>query len=166
MKQILPLMAALCLLTGCAAQSAPSVPASTAPPPTAAPQTLTVYADAAALPALQAYADARGVSLTTTQDAESADLAMLDAPPAGEGWRDLLGDELLSAAASRAGVTEAPAMPCRWAIRCTPTGRTGRRSPRCWGRAPSPTCKTPAGRNGRTLPRPSPTGCRTPASPR
>ena len=108
MKQILPLMAALCLLTGCAAQSAPSVPASTAPPPTAAPQTLTVYADAAALPALQAYADARGVSLTTTQDAESADLAVLDAPPAGEGWRDLLGDELLSAAASRAGVTEGP----------------------------------------------------------
>ena len=53
MKQILPLMAALCLLTGCSAQSAPSVPSSTAPPPTAAPQTLTVYADAAALPALQ-----------------------------------------------------------------------------------------------------------------
>ena len=108
MKQILPLMAALCLLTGCAAQSAPSVPDSTAPPPTAAPQTLTVYADDAALPALQAYADARGVTLTTTQDAESADLAVLDAPPAGEGWRDLLGDELLSAAASRAGVTEGP----------------------------------------------------------
>ena len=109
MKRVVLLLAVLGLLAGCAAQSSPTVPAATAPPPTAAPQQLTVYADETVLPALQAYADAQGVTLQTADTPEAADLAVLSAPPAADGsWRDLLGDELLSAAASRGGITEGP----------------------------------------------------------
>ena len=40
--------------------------------PTAAPQSLTVYASASLTPAARAYADAQGVALTETDDAGAA----------------------------------------------------------------------------------------------
>ena len=98
------------LLTACAAapaQSAATV--ETAPEP--APQALTAYATDGLAPALQAYADAQGVTLNWTEDAAAANLLALDHQPEGD-TLDLTGDTLLAAAAARANVTEdASALP-------------------------------------------------------
>lgn len=111
MKRLFCLLLALCLLAGCAgaaAGSGTSQTAPSAPPPTAAPQALTVYDEtgsAAVQQALRAYADACGVTLTFADSSDGADLLALWAPPES-GCRDLLGDDLLAAAAARAGVTD------------------------------------------------------------
>lgn len=123
MKRILTILLAACLLAGCAGvpslTAAPAAtPSATAPAPTAASQELTVCAGAAVLPALRAYAEARGVTLTETDDPAAADLAVLDAPPTdAAAYRDLLADDLLAAAAARAEVTDAPCL-------SLPLGRT------------------------------------------
>ena len=44
------------------------------------------------------------MTVTYTQDAAAADLALLSAMPEGDGWQDLTGQPLLAAAASRAGL--------------------------------------------------------------
>lgn len=101
------------LLAGCApAADGPSSTAeSAAPAPTAAPQTLrvayTAGAESPAGTALRAYAAAQGVTLTEldASDSASADLVVLDAPPAGDGWQNLAADPLLRTAAARAGLT-------------------------------------------------------------
>ena len=51
--------------------------------PTAAPQSLTVYASASLAPAARAYADAQGAALTVTDDAGAADLLLVDHAPGG-----------------------------------------------------------------------------------
>lgn len=111
MKRILSLLMALCLLAGCAGSASSAAPAVTqAPAPTAVPQTLTAYCETGAA-ALEAYAEARNVDLTLTDSADEADLVILNEAPA-DGYRDLLGDDLLAAAASRAGLTgESRALP-------------------------------------------------------
>ena len=97
------------LLAGCTAgplQSAgEAATVETAPAPQ--PQTLNVYATDALMPALQAYASARDVTLQVTEDVGAADLAVLDHTPGDllEGV-DVMSDTLLAAAASRAGITE------------------------------------------------------------
>lgn len=117
MKRLLCLLAAACLLVGCAAlpTAQGGAPGPTlAPAPTAAPQTLRVYGaqqGTAARAALQAYADAQGVALADAGTPAEADLAVLDAAPAdgepsGVQWRDLSQDPLLAGAALRAGFAE------------------------------------------------------------
>lgn len=115
MKRILCPVLALCLLAGCSLPgSAPAAATAetAAPAPTAAPQALTVYyaggADSPAGTALRAYADAQGVTLTELgpdADPAEADLAVLNARPAGEGWKNLSDDALLATAALRAGLS-------------------------------------------------------------
>ena len=106
------------LLAGCAAnplevlrpaENTATVETAAAP----APQTLSVYATQALLPALQDYAAAQQVTLNVTEDPAAADLAVLDHTPGDiiEGV-DVMSDTLLSAAAARAGITEsATALP-------------------------------------------------------
>ncbi|MGN0984609.1 MAG: hypothetical protein ACI4OI_07175 [Gemmiger sp.] len=108
MKRIIAFLLTGCLLAGCAAfGDGEPVQNAVVPAPTAAPQELAVWCDAATLPALQAYADAQNVALTQVEDPAAADLAVLDAlPTSGEDYRDLMQDDLLAAAASRAAVTE------------------------------------------------------------
>ena len=72
--------------------------------PTAAPQTLTVYASDALAPAARAYAEAQGVTLTLTADAAAADLLLTDHAPGGS-LLDVTSDTLLAAAAARADIT-------------------------------------------------------------
>ena len=67
--------------------------------PTAAPQTLTVYASDALAPAARAYAEAQGVTLTMTADAAAADLLLTDHAPGGS-LLDVTSDTLLAAAAA------------------------------------------------------------------
>ena len=69
--------------------------------PTAAPQTLTVYASDALAPAARAYAEAQGVTLTMTADAAAADLLLTDHAPGGS-LLDVRSDTLLAAAAAGA----------------------------------------------------------------
>ena len=108
------------LLAGCApAENAAATAETAAPAPTAAPQELTVYytagAESPASTALRAYAADQGVMLTELgpdADPAAADLAVLDAPPAGEGWQNLAADPLLATAAARAGLEgEVTALP-------------------------------------------------------
>ena len=66
--------------------------------PTAAPQTLTVYASDALAPAARAYAEAQGVTLTMTADAAAANLLLTDHAPGGS-LLDVTSDTLLAAAA-------------------------------------------------------------------
>lgn len=108
------------LLAGCApAENAAATAETAAPAPTAAPQELTVYytagAESPAGTALRAYAADQGVMLTELgpdADPAAADLAVLDAPPAGEGWQNLAADPLLATAAARAGLEgEVTALP-------------------------------------------------------
>ena len=109
MKRIAAILLASCLLAGCGAAGTMDdvavLPAATAE---TAGQSLTVYCDApeqsALRAALQQYSDAQGVTVTYTQDAAAADLALLSAMPEGDGWQDLTGQPLLAAAASRAGL--------------------------------------------------------------
>lgn len=97
------------LLAGCAAQTAAdAATVETAASP--APQALTAYADDALAPALTAYADARGVTLTLTDDASAAALLATDCRPDAVNGLDITSDTLLSAAASRAGITESAAV--------------------------------------------------------
>ena len=79
----------------------------------------------------------RGVTLQELypgEDPAAADLAVLEAEPADDGsWKDLTADALLATAAARAGWTPKPRCTrCRWAKRCTPTGRTATCWRRCW----------------------------------
>lgn len=103
------------LLAGCAAPWAQAPAASAATVETAAapaPQTLNVCASAALLPALEDYASAQGVELAVTQDPAQADLLALDhAPGALAEGLDVTSDDLLAAAAARAGVTEGTTLP-------------------------------------------------------
>lgn len=71
------------------------------------PQSLTVYATPALLPALQAYAQEQQVQLNVLADPGAVDLVALDHTPAGlvEGV-DVQSDTLLGAAALRAGINE------------------------------------------------------------
>lgn len=71
------------------------------------PQTLTAYATAALLPALQQYADTQQVALNALGDPGAVDLVAMDHLPGDlvEGV-DVMSDTLLAAAAARAGVTE------------------------------------------------------------
>lgn len=71
------------------------------------PQSLTAYATAALLPALQQYADTQQVSLNVLADPNAVDLVVTDHLPGDlvQGV-DVTSDTLLSAAASRAGITE------------------------------------------------------------
>ena len=78
--------------------------------PTAAPQTLTVYASDALAPAARAYAEAQGVTLTMTVDAAAADLLLTDHAPGG----------------SLLDVTSDTPAPCRLDAACTATGPTAR----------------------------------------
>ena len=73
--------------------------------PTAAPQSLTVYASASLAPAARAYADAQGVALTETDDAGAADLLLVDHASGGS-LLDVTSDTLLAAAAARADITD------------------------------------------------------------
>ena len=73
--------------------------------PTAAPQSLTVYASASLAPAARAYADAQGVALTETDDAGAADLLLVDHASDGS-LLDVTSDTLLAAAAARADLTD------------------------------------------------------------
>lgn len=112
MKRIIAFLLAGCLLAGCSAfGGGDPVQSAVVPAPTAAPQELAVWCDAGTLPALQAYADAQNVTLIQVEDPAAADLAVLDALPAPDGgYRDLMQDALLAAAASRAAVTEGPCL--------------------------------------------------------
>ena len=98
------------LLTACAAapaQSAATV--ETAPAPQA--RTLNAYAVESLAPAVQAYADAQGVTLNWTEDAASADLLALDHQPEGD-WVGVTFDTLRAAAVPRANITDsATALP-------------------------------------------------------
>lgn len=99
------------LLAGCAANplsvlESSGTPATVETAAAPAPQTLNVYATDALMPALQAYAAAQQVTLNVTGDPASADLAALDhTPGASMDGLDVMSDTLLSAAASRAGIT-------------------------------------------------------------
>ena len=112
MKRLVALMLSVCLLAGCGGGSASAssgTEAAPQPAPTAAPQTLTVCAatgsDTAAVRAVEGYAQAQGVTLEYTDDAQSAGLVLLPAAPAQDGgWLDFGSDDLLTAAASRAGL--------------------------------------------------------------
>ena len=73
--------------------------------PTAAPQSLTVYASASLAPAAMAYADAQGVALTETDDVGAADLLLVDHASGGS-LLDVTSDTLLAAAAARADITD------------------------------------------------------------
>lgn len=73
--------------------------------PTAAPQSLAVYASASLAPAARAYAAAQGVTLTETDDPAKADLLLCDHAPGGS-LLDVTSDTLLAAAAARAGITD------------------------------------------------------------
>ena len=73
--------------------------------PTAAPQSLTVYASASLAPAARAYADAQGVALTVTDDSGAADLLLVDHASGGS-LLDVTSDTLLAAAAARADITD------------------------------------------------------------
>ena len=112
MKRLLAtLLAALCL-AGCSQQDTVSQTSSLPAAPEAEPQSLTVYCDlpegSAGRAALNAYAQAQSVTVDFVSGEEglaSADLALLAAQPdTAEGWVDLTGEELLAAAASRAGL--------------------------------------------------------------
>ena len=117
MKRITSLVLSLCLLSGCGVPSifsggsataetaAPTLP----PAPAAAEQTLTVCNAAgrahASFKALEAYAEAQGVTLEYTEDLQQADLVVSCQAPADDGsWYNLASDSLLSAAASKAGL--------------------------------------------------------------
>lgn len=108
MKRIAAISLAAALLVGCAAPSMDDVTVLPAATAEAAGQSLTVYCDAPAQSALRAalqhYADAQAVEVTYTDDAATADLALLAARPEGEGWQDLAAQPLLAAAARRAGL--------------------------------------------------------------
>lgn len=128
LKRILCPVLALGLLASCTPAPAPSAStAETAAAPTAAPQSLTVYYEAgpatAAADALRLYADAQGVELVTADAADAADLAVLNAAPAGddEAWRNMGQDSLLSTAAIRAGVEADTAVT---AVTALPLGKT------------------------------------------
>ena len=104
------LLASACLLTGCGSTaSIEDVAALPAAPAADQTRTLTIYSDSgdtgALQLALQAYCDARGVTPEWTADLADADLALLSALPEGEGWLDLSGQQLLRAAADRAGLS-------------------------------------------------------------
>ena len=73
--------------------------------PTAAPQSLTVYASASLAPAARAYADAQRVALTETDDAGAADLLLVDHASGGS-LLDVTSDTLLAAAAARADIID------------------------------------------------------------
>lgn len=131
LKRILCPALALGLLASCTQAPAPSAStAETAAAPTAAPQSLTVYYEAgpatAAAKALRLYADAQGVELVELEagtDPAQADLAVLNAAPAGddEAWRNMAADSLLSTAAIRAGVEAETAVT---AVTALPLGKT------------------------------------------
>ena len=109
MKRIAAILLAGCLLAGCAASdNLASVSRLPEAPARTQAAGLDVYCDApeqsALRDALQSYADAQGVTLAYTSDAASADLALLSSQPDGDGWTDLAGQPLLSAAAGRAGL--------------------------------------------------------------
>ena len=104
------LLASGCLLTGCGSTaSIEDVAALPAAPAADQTRTLTIYSDSgdtgALQLALQAYCDARDVTPEWTADLAAADLALLSALPEGEGWLDLSGQQLLRAAADRAGLS-------------------------------------------------------------
>ena len=133
MKRILCSVLALGLLAGCASGGSSSQAAATAESaaaPTAAPQQLTVYYEAgastAAATALRLYADAQGVELVeldSSADPSQADLAVLNAAPAGDddAWLNMGTDNLLSTAAIRAGVDAETAVT---AVTALPLGKT------------------------------------------
>lgn len=130
MKRILCSVLALGLLAGCApltGSTATAETAESAPAPTAAPQQLTVYYEAgtstAAAAALRRYADAQGVELVEQTDPAQADLAVLNAAPAGDdaAWMNMGTDSLLSTAAIRAGVDAETAVT---AVTALPLGKT------------------------------------------
>lgn len=73
--------------------------------PTAAPQSLNVWASAALAPAARAYAAVQGVTLNLVEDPASADLLLADHAP-GSSLLDVTSDTLLAAAAARADITE------------------------------------------------------------
>ena len=77
MKRLVALMLSVCLLAGCGGGSASAssgTETAPQPAPTAAPQTLTVCAatgsDTAAVRAVEGYAQAQGVTLEYTDDAQ------------------------------------------------------------------------------------------------
>ena len=109
-KRISALVLSSCLLAGCAGQGAAATGETAAPSqavPTAAPQSLTVNGlldTSAAVGALELYAQAQNVTLQNSFETETADLVILDAPPQDDGtWKNLAENELLAAAAQRAG---------------------------------------------------------------
>ncbi len=110
-KRISALVLSSCLLAGCAGQGAAATGETAAPSqavPTAAPQSLTVnglLVTSAAVGALELYAQAQNVTLQNSFETETADLVILDAPPQDDGtWKNLAENELLAAAAQRAGL--------------------------------------------------------------
>ena len=110
-KRISALVLSSCLLAGCAGQGAAATGETAAPSqavPTAAPQSLTVNGlldTSAAVGALELYAQAQNVTLQNSFETETADLVILDAPPQDDGtWKNLAENELLAAAAQRAGL--------------------------------------------------------------
>lgn len=116
-KRIVSLVLSLCLLSGCAGfeispggSSTAETAAATLPPaPAAAEQTLTVCNAAgsahASLKALESYAADQGVTLNYTENLQEADLVITDQAPADDGsWYNLASDNLLSAAAAKAGL--------------------------------------------------------------
>lgn len=87
MKRLVALMLSVCLLAGCGGGSASAssgTETAPQPAPTAAPQTLTVCAatgsDTAAVRAVEGYAQAQGVTLEYTDDAQSAGLVLCPPP--------------------------------------------------------------------------------------
>lgn len=105
MKKLAFCLAAALLLAGCGTPAViPAAPPAPADPP--AQQVLYAAAQAPLAPVLHAYAGDRGVALTLQEDAA---LVLMDhAPASAEGWQDLNDDDLVQAAATRAGEQASP----------------------------------------------------------
>ena len=128
-KRISALVLSSCLLAGQWAAATGETAAPSQAVPTAAPQSLTVSGlldTSAAVGALELYAQAQNVTLQNSFETETADLVILDAPPQDDGtWKNLAENELLAAAAQRAGLV-------RFRNSCDPLVRGTRR---CAGNA-------------------------------